>query len=290
MQDTSLPRLSACVRCAQAPRHSIRFVVRDIRVEGIQRIEAGTVFSYLPVKVGETMTDEKAAAAIKRAVRDRILQGRAPRGAARRAGRHGRGAAGDRVRSTSSASRNSRKTQLKKGLREAGLAEGRTFDRALLDQAEQELKRQYLARGQYARQRGHHGHAARAQPRRRQLLHRRRRGHQDPRDQHRRQPGVQGEGPAASCSSLQHAGLDDLVHQERPVFEAEAVGDLETLRSYLPEPRLPRIQHRVDAGVDHAGQERHLHHHQHHRRREVHGLGRQARRRHAAARGRDCAA
>ena len=41
------------------------FVVRDIRVEGIQRIEAGTVFSYLPVKVGETMTDEKAAAAIK---------------------------------------------------------------------------------------------------------------------------------------------------------------------------------------------------------------------------------
>ena len=29
------------------------FVVTDIRVEGIQRTEAGTVFSYLPVKVGE---------------------------------------------------------------------------------------------------------------------------------------------------------------------------------------------------------------------------------------------
>src|SRR4030088_911951 len=41
------------------------FVVRDIRVEGIQRIEAGTVFSYLPVKVGDTMTDEKAAGAIR---------------------------------------------------------------------------------------------------------------------------------------------------------------------------------------------------------------------------------
>ena len=41
------------------------FIVKDIRVEGIQRTEAGTVFSYLPVKVGETMTDEKAAAAIK---------------------------------------------------------------------------------------------------------------------------------------------------------------------------------------------------------------------------------
>ena len=41
------------------------FVIKDIRVEGIQRTEAGTVFSYLPVKVGETLDDEKAAAAIK---------------------------------------------------------------------------------------------------------------------------------------------------------------------------------------------------------------------------------
>src|SRR5271165_5675616 len=41
------------------------FEVKDIRVEGIQRTEAGTVFSYLPVKVGETYTDEKGAAAIK---------------------------------------------------------------------------------------------------------------------------------------------------------------------------------------------------------------------------------
>jgi outer membrane protein insertion porin family len=41
------------------------FVVRDIRIEGIQRTEAGTVFSYLPVRVGETYTDEKGTAAIK---------------------------------------------------------------------------------------------------------------------------------------------------------------------------------------------------------------------------------
>ncbi len=43
----------------------VPFTVKDIRVEGIQRTEAGTVFSYLPVKVGDTMNDEKAAAAIK---------------------------------------------------------------------------------------------------------------------------------------------------------------------------------------------------------------------------------
>src|SRR5258707_15350581 len=41
------------------------FTVKDIRVEGLQRTEPGTVFSYLPVKVGETMTEEKAQGALR---------------------------------------------------------------------------------------------------------------------------------------------------------------------------------------------------------------------------------
>src|SRR5512147_1770923 len=41
------------------------FVVKDIRVEGLQRTEPGTIFSYLPVKVGETMTAEKAQQALR---------------------------------------------------------------------------------------------------------------------------------------------------------------------------------------------------------------------------------
>ena len=41
------------------------FTIKDIRIEGIQRTEAGTVFSYLPVKVGDTLTNDKAAQAIK---------------------------------------------------------------------------------------------------------------------------------------------------------------------------------------------------------------------------------
>ncbi|MGA7749582.1 MAG: POTRA domain-containing protein, partial [Gallionella sp.] len=40
------------------------FTVKDIRVEGIQRTEPGTVFSYLPIKVGDTMDDRKAEDAI----------------------------------------------------------------------------------------------------------------------------------------------------------------------------------------------------------------------------------
>src|SRR6267378_8695918 len=41
------------------------FTVKDIRVEGLQRTEPGTIFSYLPIKVGETMNEEKAQAALR---------------------------------------------------------------------------------------------------------------------------------------------------------------------------------------------------------------------------------
>ena len=41
------------------------FVVKDIRVEGLQRTEAGTVFGYLPIKVGDVLTEEKTNEAIK---------------------------------------------------------------------------------------------------------------------------------------------------------------------------------------------------------------------------------
>jgi len=124
------------------------FVVRDIRVEGIQRIEAGTVFSYLPVKVGETMTDEKAAAAIKslfatgffkdvrlEVQRDVLIVMVEERPAVTQIDFIG--------------NKEFDKDALRSGLREIGLAEGRSFDRALLDQAEQEIKRQYLSRGLY---------------------------------------------------------------------------------------------------------------------------------------------
>src|SRR5207237_8562945 len=51
---------------APAPAQSFKpYTVRDIRVEGLQRTEPGTVFSYLPVKVGETMNEEKAQAALR---------------------------------------------------------------------------------------------------------------------------------------------------------------------------------------------------------------------------------
>jgi len=124
------------------------FVVKDIRVEGIQRTEAGTVFSYLPVKVGERFSEEKASQAIKalfatgffKDVRlevenDVIVVLVDERPAISQIDFVG--------------IKEFEKDALKKGLKEVGLAESRIFDRAVLERAEQELKRQYLSKGLY---------------------------------------------------------------------------------------------------------------------------------------------
>ncbi len=125
------------------------FQVRDIRVEGIQRTEAGTVFSYLPVKVGETLTPDKAAAAIKalyatgffKDVRlevqnDVLFVLVEERPAIAQVDFTGM--------------KEFSKEDILKSLKQLGLAEGRIMDQALLDRAEQELKRQYYNRGMYA--------------------------------------------------------------------------------------------------------------------------------------------
>ncbi len=125
------------------------FVVKDIRVEGIQRTEAGTVFSYLPLKVGDTLTDERAAQAIRALFatgffRDVSLE-----------------RDGDvlvvTVQERPSIAQidftgihEFNKEQLTAGMTQIGLSEGRIFDRGLLDRAEQEMKRLYLGRGYYA--------------------------------------------------------------------------------------------------------------------------------------------
>jgi len=124
------------------------FVVRDIRVEGIQRIEPGTVFSYLPVKVGDTLTDARAAAAIRTLFatgffRDVRLE---VQGSVLIVTLEERPA----IASIEfSGMKEFEKDKVKQGLRDVGFQEGRIFDRSLLDQAEQELKRQYLTRGLY---------------------------------------------------------------------------------------------------------------------------------------------
>ncbi len=110
------------------------FVVKDIRVEGIQRIEAGTVFSYLPVKVGDTMTDEKASQAIRALFGTGFFKDVSIESDA--------GVLVVSVQERPSiaqvdfiGTKEFEKDQLLKSLRQIGISDGRIFDRSQLDRA-----------------------------------------------------------------------------------------------------------------------------------------------------------
>jgi outer membrane protein insertion porin family len=144
-------RLIAAAALAMCSSHAFAiepFEVKDIRVEGLQRTEAGTVFNYLPLKVGETYSDDKGSAAIKAlyatglfkdirievegnvlvvAVEERPTINTV----------------------TFSGEKEFEKDALVKGLKEIGIGETKIFDRSLVERAEQELKRQYLSHGLY---------------------------------------------------------------------------------------------------------------------------------------------
>lgn len=125
------------------------FTVRDIQVEGVQRTEAGTIFSYLPIKVGERIDDQKVADAVKALYatgffRDVRIE-----------------AQGDvlviivQERPTISSltfigNKEFDNDTIKKALKDVGIGEALIFDRSALERSEQELKRQYITRGKYA--------------------------------------------------------------------------------------------------------------------------------------------
>jgi outer membrane protein insertion porin family len=125
------------------------FVIKDIRVEGIQRTEAGTVFSYLPVKVGDKLDSDKASAAIKAlfatgffkdvrldAQGDVLIVTVEERPAV--------------AKITWTGIKEFSEEDLKKSLKESGLAEGRIFDKSVLDRAVNDMRSQYYNRGKYA--------------------------------------------------------------------------------------------------------------------------------------------
>ncbi len=124
------------------------FVIKDIRVEGVQRTEAGTVFTYLPLKVGDRIDDEKAAAAVKALYATGFYQDVRLE------------ADGDilivfvqerpAIASIDiDGAKEFTKENLKDGLKQAGISEAKIYDKSLLDRAEKELKRQYTSRGFY---------------------------------------------------------------------------------------------------------------------------------------------
>ncbi len=140
----------ATAACFSASAFAIEpFTIKSIRVEGVQRTDAGTVFNYLPVHVGDRFDDDKATASVKalfatgffRDVRleidaDTLIVNVSERPTIYQINING--------------AKDFDKDQLRKALKDNGLAESRVFDRAVLDQAEQEIKKQYYARGKYS--------------------------------------------------------------------------------------------------------------------------------------------
>ncbi|MCB2016382.1 MAG: outer membrane protein assembly factor BamA [Hydrogenophaga sp.] len=142
----------ACALAMSLPAWAVDpFTLKDIRVEGLQRVEPGTVFASLPFRIGDEYSDDKGTSAIRALFglglfSDVRLQ-----------------VNGDvlvviveerpTVADVSfSGAKEFDADVLKKALRDVGLAEGRPFDKALADRAEQELKRQYINRSMYGAQ------------------------------------------------------------------------------------------------------------------------------------------
>ncbi len=140
--------LLLCI-CFLPTAHALEpFQIQDIRIEGLQRTEPGTVLATVPFRVGENYTDEKGTLAIRNlfalglfkdvrievnaAVVVVIVEERPIIGAVDFVG-----------------IKEFDKDTLRKALKDIGLAEGRPYDKALTDRAEQELKRQYINKSLY---------------------------------------------------------------------------------------------------------------------------------------------
>lgn len=130
--------------------HAIEnFFVKDIRVEGLQRIAPGTVFNYLPIKVGDSLNEANARDAIAALFKTGFFQDvRLERSGDVLIVHVSERPSIDSIK-ISGTKELDEKTLLK-SLKDLGLAEGRVFNRSLLDKTEQELKRQYFSLGRYA--------------------------------------------------------------------------------------------------------------------------------------------
>ncbi|MEO8011054.1 MAG: outer membrane protein assembly factor BamA, partial [Dokdonella sp.] len=124
------------------------FTVQDIRIDGLSRIAAGTVFTYLPVEKGDTLDSARAEQAIRALYRtgffndvslsrqgDILVVTLQERPSISKIALRG--------------NKDLKDEELRKGLKGIGLAEGETFDRLKLDSVQQELTRQYYNRGKY---------------------------------------------------------------------------------------------------------------------------------------------
>jgi len=141
---------AAMLICLSFPVVSLadEFVVRDMRVEGLQRISEGTVFNYLPINVGDTVDEIRIEEAIRALYTQKLFDDIE----ARRDGSTLIIAVLERPsieEFTIDGNKDIKTEDLMESLRGVGLARGRTFDRSILDEVQGFLREQYYDRGKY---------------------------------------------------------------------------------------------------------------------------------------------
>jgi outer membrane protein insertion porin family len=146
-----MKRIAALILLASLSANAFAFdpfVVSDIRIDGLSRISAGTVYNYLPINKGDQLTSDEAQRAIRALYRTKFFSDV-------EFDREGSILVIKVVERPSIAkltlrgNKDIKTDDLKKGLKEIGLTEGETFDRLALDNVQQELIRQYYNRGKY---------------------------------------------------------------------------------------------------------------------------------------------
>ena len=146
-----MKRIAALILLASLSANAFAFdpfVVSDIRIDGLSRISAGTVYNYLPINKGDQLTNDGAQRAIRALYRTKFFSDV-------EFDREGSILVIKVVERPSIAkltlrgNKDIKTDDLKKGLKEIGLTEGETFDRLALDNVQQELIRQYYNRGKY---------------------------------------------------------------------------------------------------------------------------------------------
>jgi outer membrane protein insertion porin family len=133
---------------ATAPPADAEFRVGDIKVEGLQRVSEGTVYNYLPVNIGDSLTPQR----VREAVRALYQTGFFRDVQMRRDGSTLVVVVLERpsIESFEITGNKEIKTEdLQKSLRGVGLATGKTFDRSVLEEVTQYLTEQYFSRGRY---------------------------------------------------------------------------------------------------------------------------------------------
>ena len=142
------PLIMMSILAAPAAQCANEFVVRDIKVNGLQRITIGAVYDALPVHVGDTFSNSDVAPAIRALFKTGFFKDVSLK-------HEGSSLIVTVIERPTIAkiafegNKDLSKEDLGKALKKIGLTEGQVFNRQVLDKVEQELRRQYYSHGKY---------------------------------------------------------------------------------------------------------------------------------------------